>query len=344
VKELQNLEELRDFWREADPPLEERMAFVRDFWDMTCRPERWTRGANPGDIAQEEQEDFEKRLGKFLKEAPRLLAQEPDYIPVFPTIIGAVEQASAFGCEIVQVGGSDTIWAKPLITSYDPDAILALELPLVGAGLQGKCLNLARQAEEFFRGGIPVRIGDMQGPVDVAGMVWPMEHLFRAMIEHPNVVHHLVGLATELLINFHKAMEAEVTQFTGLHCPGSMWMPPELGTALSEDFAPMLSPAMYAEFSLPYVNRISEACGGVFIHCCGKFDHNYQNFLQIHNLRGVNPAVPPAEWPSFVEAFAEAGTMAAFMGPGATERWADHDVFLEYLQAHTPRSAHLFLI
>lgn len=340
---MADLESLRDFWQEADPPLAERRARLLAFWDMSRPPARWIQSAAPADVGWNDIRCFEARLAKFLEGAPPLLRDNQDYVPVFPVHIGAVQQASAFGCEIVQVRDEDTLWARPLLREYDPDRILALELPPVEAGLQGESLEMARQAEAFFGGAVPVRIGDMQGPVDVAGQVWGEENLFRAMFEHPAAAHHLIGLAADLLIAFHRALEAAVTELVGMHCPTSIWMPPGFGTGLSEDYAPLLSPRLYEEFSLPYVNRISRACGGVWIHCCGAFEHNWGNFLKIEALRGLNPAPPEVDWPRVVETFGAVCCLAPGMSHGGPRLWGDAEGLKRYLQETTPPSVHLFL-
>ncbi len=340
---MTDLDSLRDFWQEADPPLTERKARLREFWDMSRPPDHWVLSAPVADVGWNEIRSFEARLAKFLETSPQLLRDYPDFVPVFPTHIGAIEQVTAFGAQVVQLQDEDTLWARQPMREYDPDRILALTVPPVEAGLQGECLELARQAEAFFGGAIPIRIGDMQGPVDVAGQVWGEENLFRAMFEHPAAAHHLIGLCADLLIAFHQAQEALVTEFVGLHCPANQWMPPEYGTALSEDYAPLLSPGLYEEFSLPYVNRVSAACGGVFLHCCGAFEHNWGNFLKIHNLRGLNPAPPEIDWPRLVAVFGEVCCLAPGMSHGGPRIWGDAEGFRKYLQKTTPVSVHLFL-
>jgi hypothetical protein len=340
---MPDLESMRNFWQDADPPLAERKARLLEFWDMSRPPARWVRGVAPPDADWNHLHSFEARLEKFLEGAPQCLKDCPDYIPVFPTQIGPAQQASAFGCEVIQVQDNDTFWGRQLFHDYDPDHILSMTPPAPDAGFQGESIEHARQAEEFFGGAISVRIGDMQGPVDVAGQVWGEENLFRAMFEHPEAAHHLIGLAADLLIGFHKAQEAVVSEFIGMHCPSNIWMPPGFGTALSEDYAPLLSPRLYEEFSLPYVNRISDACGGVWIHCCGNFTHNFGNFLKIKNLRGINPAPPIIDWEQLVALFGEVCCLAPGMSLGGAQRWGDDEGFKKYLAETTPKGAHLFV-
>lgn len=327
---------------DADPPIEERKARWRAFWDMSQPAERPMRSASPGDVRMADQHIFELRVARFLETAPALIRDCPDYIPVLNSTIGAHQQASAFGCETFLVDEDASIWSRPLLKTYDPDAALALTLPAVDSGLQGASLALARECEAFFGGRVGVRIPDMQGPLDVAGQVVGPANILRMLIEHSHAAHHVIGLATQLLIDFYRAMKSEVTELAGPHCPSGLWCPPELGNALSEDYAPLVSRAMYEEFSLPYIQRIADETGGLFIHCCGTFEHTYASMASIRGLTGVNPAIPVVDWPEFAAAFADVCVLV----PGKSinsGRWPTIESFREHLLATMPDGAHLVL-
>ncbi|MGC8778258.1 MAG: hypothetical protein ACP5Q4_06225, partial [Candidatus Caldatribacteriaceae bacterium] len=57
---------------------------------------------------------------------------------------------------------------------------------------------------------------------------------------------------------------------------------------VSEDLLALLSPKLYREFALPYLTRLSQTFGGVFIHSCGNFVHNLPVLREVKGLRGVN--------------------------------------------------------
>jgi len=337
---VNTLEERLSCLDEIEPSVEERQAWLREFWDMSRPAERFAEDFGQEDLVYNAARDFEARLAKFQEVAVSSASAARDHIPVFPTIIGAVQQASAFGCEIREAQDADTLWSVPIIKEYDPDAVMALELPPVDAGLQGESLNLARQLEEYYGGQVGVRLPDMQGPADVAGAVWEPMHLFRAMVEHPEAAHHLIDLSTQLLINLHQAMEATVTELVAPHWP-NIWIPPGYGTALSEDFAPMLSPEMYEEFCVPYVNRISDACGGVFIHCCGTFEHNFENLSKLHNLRGINPSIPIVSWEQVLEYFEDVCVLVPGLNQKNQGLWSSTEEGRQWLRDNTPAGTHL---
>ncbi len=326
----------------ADPSIEERKTLWRRFWDISEPPGEPLTHASAGDAPPCEQYIFERRLEPFLRDVPKLLRDVPHYIPVFPTLIGAHQQASAFGCETFIHPDEPSIWSRPLLQEYDPDAAMALEPPDPASGLQGVSIELARRAEELFEGQVAVRIPDMQGPLDVAGQVCGPANLLRMLVEHPHAAHHAVNVATQALIDFYRAIKSEVTELAGPHCPGGIWCPPELGNAVSEDYAPLVSREMYEEFSVPYIQRIADETGGLFIHCCGTFEHTYESMAGIAGLTGVNPAIPVVEYPPFARTFADVCVLVPTKSaPDGPRRWPTEESWREYITANTPAGAHL---
>jgi len=51
------------------------------------------------------------------------------------------------------------------------------------------------------------------------------------------------------------------------------WIPDGAGLSIANDASVMLPPALHDEFSVPYLNRLSEEFGGVYIHSCGNWTH-----------------------------------------------------------------------
>ncbi|MCD6509007.1 MAG: hypothetical protein J7L11_01255 [Thermoprotei archaeon] len=72
--------------------------------------------------------------------------------------------------------------------------------------------------------------------------------------------------------------------------PGHLfsWAPPNSGISVSNDMVMVLSPKLYKEFALPYLNRIAKEFGGLFLHSCGDYSHNLENVLSIYNLRAID--------------------------------------------------------
>jgi hypothetical protein len=108
-----------------------------------------------------------------------------------------------------------------------------------------------------------------------------------AMKTNPGEVHHLMRRMTDLIIRFVREQRSRVPQFMPCSNP-PVWLPDGRGMSVNDDCLAVLSPALYEEFALPYVNELSDEFGGVFIHSCGNFVHQFDNLEKVHNLRGLN--------------------------------------------------------
>jgi hypothetical protein len=49
----------------------------------------------------------------------------------------------------------------------------------------------------------------------------------------------------------------------------------------------MISSRHMAEFAVPYFNQLSDAFGGIFIHSCGNWSHQFPALDQVRSLRGL---------------------------------------------------------
>jgi hypothetical protein len=94
-------------------------------------------------------------------------------------------------------------------------------------------------------------------------------------------------LVTDLTIEFIKEHRARSPEFVPCHYP-DIWLDDGKGVAISDDALAVLSPQTYEEFALPYTNELSEEFGGVFVHSCGNFIHQFENLKKVRELRGIN--------------------------------------------------------
>jgi uroporphyrinogen-III decarboxylase len=210
---------------------------------------------------------------------------QDDYVPILFPYLGVTIFPSAFGCRVRWFENQQP-WNDPIIFD-DPSRVYELPRPSITDGQLGDVLEYTRYFVEQTGGELPVRMTDIQGPLDVAYLIWHNEDFMVAMYQHPREVHHLMRLVTELIIKFIAAQRALVREFVPCHYP-LIWMPDRQGVSISDDVIALMSPPLYREFALPYVNQLSEAFNGVFIHTCGNFEHNFKNLEQIHKLRGLN--------------------------------------------------------
>ncbi len=195
--------------------------------------------------------------------------------------------ASAFGCE-VEFPPDQMPWSHPVIKAGEPaKRVYELEPPDVRSGLLGEILDYAEYFDRKAEGKYPIAVTDLQGPMDTAYLVWDSCEFMVAMYEHPKEVHHLMRLCTDLVIKFTKEMRSKVREFVPAHFP-PVYIPDGMGIAISEDALAVLSSHLYEEFSLPYINELSEEFGGIIIHSCGNFEHQLDVLTKVHNLRAIN--------------------------------------------------------
>lgn len=131
---------------------------------------------------------------------------------------------------------------------------------------------------------------DLQGPVDVAEVVWGSD-MFYGFYDQPELVRGLLELVTQLY-----------EQFIGLwfelapnrHDPyTSHWMDLQRGWLMLRDDSLMnLSPEMYVEFVRPYDQRLLSKYHGGAIHFCGRCDHYIQAMSEMSDLYAVQMSQP----------------------------------------------------
>jgi uroporphyrinogen-III decarboxylase len=234
-----------------------------------------------------------------------------DTVPTLDTFLGTAVFPSAFGCEIHYYENIDP-WAKPLIFDNPDDVYKLSDAPVDGGDLK-KVLDTTAYFEEKTSGNYPIKITDPQSPLDIAYLIWKEEEFMMAMISNPKEVHKIMEKCTDLFIRFMKKQKSLCTEFSPVHAP-NIWAPSELGISMSDDVCAILSPDMYEEFALPYMNMISEEFGGIFLHSCGDISHNLDNISKIKNLRCVNFAVTETPAEGVFEKFSGKTAIAAATG------------------------------
>ena len=210
-----------------------------------------------------------------------------DFVPHLQANQGVTVFASAFGCE-VQHFDHTLPWAHPVIRPEDPpEKVYELPVPAVTDGQLGTILEWGDYFVERTAGRYALGLTDLQGPLDSSYLVWEPAAFMVAMRTDPKEVHHLMRAMTDLIIRFVREQRSRVPEFMPCHYP-PVWLPDGRGISMSDDCLAVLSPALYEQFALPYVNELSDEFGGVFIHSCGNFAHQLGNLEKVHNLRGLN--------------------------------------------------------
>lgn len=196
-------------------------------------------------------------------------------------------EAEAFGAKVrfaeneipTVVGGvlSDIRKAKDLV------------VPTVGSGRTGRYIEGVKKAKESIKN-IPVFCGVI-GPYSLAGHLFDMSELMMECYDNPEQVAILLDKTTQFLIAYIKAFIAAGAD----------------GVILAEPAAGMLSPALAADFSTSYVQRIIDAvqsedflfcyhnCGNAvvdMIDCLAKLDADIFHFGNAVDLPRVLARLP----------------------------------------------------
>lgn len=123
-------------------------------------------------------------------------------------------------------------------------------------------------------GEIPVSVADHQSPYGIATKLLPNEELMYAMYDEPALVHQLMDIVTNGIIDLIETMKGWVGEdllVTNTYNP----IPKTSGLILYDDYVSVLSPALHKAFCAPYNIRLFEKYGYGHLHTCGPYFPGY---------------------------------------------------------------------
>jgi hypothetical protein len=148
------------------------------------------------------------------------------------------------------------------------------------------------------------RTPDMQGVLNTAALILDQEELLTAMLTDGTRLHRFLDRVYASNLRFARALLQRAGRLDGNLWP-YLWMPHRHGLMVIEDYMPLLSPAVFAEFGLPYLKRFADAFGGVFFHCCGEWGRHAKALAESGiRLRGVEYHYPFTRLEELQEHFA----------------------------------------
>ncbi len=255
--------------------------------------------------------DPAKFLAAQLAEIEGQLALRGDFVPALCPTLGVIGIPSAFGCEVIW-WERDFPAVRPAIGD-DPAQALDLPTPAVTDGQLGRILEYTRTFRAQTGGAYPIRITDIQGPLDSAALVMGHNNFLLATRSHPAAVHSLLQKVTDLTIAFVRAQrEAAGRDFVpSLFQP---WLPDGWGVSVSNDECVMISARDHDRFSVPYLNQLSDAFGGIYIHSCGNWLHQFPSLDRVRNLRGLEFGASEAPYAAVLQHFGGRVVLACRIG------------------------------
>lgn len=226
--------------------------------------------------------------------APFLHHQLGDYHPLnIRCNYGTVILPSVFGAGY-QLTETSLPWAHHLGGRDEVRALIDRGVPDTHHGLGGTCFQTAAYYREVLsayprlREAITLYHPDLQGPFDVAHLIWGPDILY-ALYDCPDLVHALLALVTEtyrVWMREWKAFVGEGNEFTtqwNFYIRG--------GIMLRDDTPVMLSAGHYEEFVKPYDQALLDEFGGC-IHFCGRGDAFISSMGECEHLYGIHSSQP----------------------------------------------------
>ena len=146
----------------------------------------------------------------------------------------------------------------PTVTSAivkDSDDLTSLKIPEVGTARTNEYIKTIKEAKNLIKDR-PVFAGSI-GPFSLSGRLMDMTEIMTLCYEEPELVHGVLDKVVQFLTAYSTAMREAGAD----------------GVIMAEPAAGLLSPALIAEFSTPYVSRIikaveTESCLFIY-HNCG---------------------------------------------------------------------------
>jgi len=218
---------------------------------------------------------------------------EENVLPSFWPDFGTVTTAAMWGGRIIPATADSFIHIEPAarkIADLDQLRPCAFEESDFQRGLDLYCQACARLGfPDVF-----VRTPDVQGPLNTLALILDQTELMCAFFDAPDAVHLMLDRITDVLID----CVAKFCDGAGAgRVIGNIWpyicLPSDLGICITQDYMPLLGPEQYAEFELPYLKRIADAFGGVWIHCCGRYTQHLRTLRNADfKIWGLEMAYP----------------------------------------------------
>jgi len=266
-----------------------------------------------------------------------------DLVPALCPTLGVIAVPSAFGAEVVW-WENDFPAVRPLIGDR-PGKVRELARPRLTDGELGRILDYTRVFLERTAGRMPIRLGDIQGPLDNAALIFGHTAFLEALITSPREVHRLLDMITDLMIEFAAAQRGIVRAAGAEFVPSSFqpWLPDGRGISVANDVAVMLSPELHDEFGVPYLNRISDAFGGVYVHSCGDWTHLFASLEKVRGLRGLEFGASEAPYGKVLARFGGRTVLACRVGLHRDIRFDGMADFVGRIMAAAPTPRGLFI-
>jgi len=216
---------------------------------------------------------------------------DDDLVPHLNMITGTEIFAEAFGCPVYRPA-NDMPFAQPCVST--PADAARLAVPELSSSTLARVFSMADELAAEFGKDAPLRMADLQSPMDVASLIWDKNTLYDAMLEAPAAVKELSAKVKRLMTAFLDEWFRRYGTAGVAHYPDYY---KDNMVSFSVDEVGAVSPAMFDEFFRDELNELSERYGGLGVHCCANARHQWGNFRALKGLRFINMGL----WPTIGE-------------------------------------------
>jgi len=292
---------------------------------ITVTVEWGTPGFSQIERLHDGEKDFASLINRFNMEVEAVEAGF-DNVPMLNFSFGGVAylMALAYGCEKIEI--NHLINARHRFDEMEqtrslkkPDAIHECGLyPLVS----GRILEFQRRF-----GNLPIGISDNQSPNDVLTSIVATEPVLLACYDDPESVHRVTGMITDSIIEVNHHLRGLIRNFCCFSA--ARYMP--RGMHVSDDNAAFLSPDIYRDFALPYINRLSDEFGGIHFHCCMGYRQNLANMSGANGFQSLDAKPDFNDIDSILNAFRQSPGGVWYYGTGRSAelqaKESNHDMY-----------------
>jgi hypothetical protein len=223
----------------------------------------------------------------YRRKVELLEAVPSDEVPTCDMTTGTHVFAAAFGCPVHRSPDTNPC-ALPLVTTAaEADAVE--EPDIWSSPSLYRVFELADAVRRELGPDVPLGPCDKQTGFDTACLIWEKTGIYTAMLtpEEKDSVKRLTAKCTRLLIRVIRELQKEFPTMSMRGCPG-VWTPPDMPPWYSNDECGAFGTDLFEEFCLPELVELSDAFGGLGMHCCADADHQFPLFRRIPGFYAFN--------------------------------------------------------
>jgi hypothetical protein len=201
-----------------------------------------------------------------------LTALPDDYIPYVRIWPGYMTIATMFGMEVYWGDDHNQAPGAGGFIIDDMDQVYELKRPdAVCDGLMPHNIEWLSYASRHLPPDVHITGIDLGGPLNTAKDLFETNLLYTSFIDSPEPLHHFLDLVTEVQIDCIREIIAAAGGLEHLTCTDfdPVWAPLPFKGFVSDDVCASFGPDIFAEFSIPYNNRILRGFKGGRLHNCG---------------------------------------------------------------------------